>query len=63
MKRGMATWYREHVGDSGKHLAVFLGTDMKGFPVIQTDDEQKPFSTTWAHLSQVLSDDVDDRDP
>lgn len=34
-KRGGAVWYKEHVGDTYAQLAVFLGTDLNGQPIIQ----------------------------
>lgn len=56
MKRGMATWYKESGTSNDRKLAVFIGSDSEGYPVIQTP-ENPPFVTSWAKLSQVLKDD------
>lgn len=53
MKRGMATWVER---EDGRVLAVFLGTDMSGYPVIQ-EAGKMPVLASWAELSEVLKDD------
>ena len=53
-KRGKATWYKEHSGDQFRHLAVFLGTDIRGLPIIQTSDEMDPITVGWDRLSEIF---------
>lgn len=57
MKRGMATWY---MVNGRNELAVFIGTDMDGQPVIQLDSAE-PKRVSWANLSQVLKEDTENK--
>jgi hypothetical protein len=52
-KRGRAVWFKAHAGDTHSHLAVFIGTDVRGKPIIQLA-EGEALTVGWDRLSEIF---------